>query len=175
MMAVPLRVKRLPHAIEIGLPLPAYAKEGDVGLDLRACWRLGQKIKFLRVYEEGRQVEFDVREGDYFHLEPKERVWIPTGIAVEIPDGYEITVRGRSGFAFNHFVHCGHFGTIDSGYRGEVLVELVNDGDEMLAIVRGDRIAQMVVSPIARCSVMEVNELSESPRSSSGFGSSGKG
>lgn len=148
MKKVVLKVKRLPHAE--GLPLPSYATPYSSGLDLRAAISEPVKIK------------------------PFERVIIPTGLIIEIPEGYEGQVRPRSGLALKKGITVLNSpGTIDSDYRGEVKVILINLGNEEVVIERGDRIAQLVISPVQRVEVVEVEELSETIRGEGGFGSTG--
>lgn len=143
-----VRVKRLPHGE--GIELPSYATEHSAGLDLRAA------------------VEEPVV------LKPLERVLIPTGFVFEIPEGYEGQVRPRSGLALRKGVTVLNSpGTVDSDYRGEVKVLLVNLGREEVVINRGDRIAQMVIAPVSRVEVVEVEEVSQTSRGEGGFGSTG--
>lgn len=133
------------------LPLPAYESEGAAGLDLRA------------------DVDEPVRLG------PGERALIPTGLVVELPNGYEAQIRPRSGLALRHGVTLLNSpGTIDSDYRGEVRVLLVNLGSESFAVERGDRIAQMVVAPLTRVRLSEADELSATRRGDGGFGHTGR-
>lgn len=128
--------------------LPVQAYEGDAGLDLAACE--------------------DVR------LEPGERAVVGTGLAVEIPEGYAGFVQPRSGLAARHGIGVVNSpGLIDSGYRGEVRVVLLNtDRREAFEVTRGMRIAQLVVAPIATVRVLEAEELTASERGARGFGSS---
>jgi dUTP pyrophosphatase len=131
------------------LPLPAYATEGAAGLDLRA--------------DEG------------CTLAPGERRLVPTGLALGLPPGHEGQVRPRSGLAVRHGIGMVNApGTIDADYRGEVGVVLVNLGDEPFEVARGDRIAQLVVAPVARVDVVEVEALGGSGRGEGGFGSTGR-
>ena len=147
--AVPVRVRRLPHAA--GLPLPQRASAGSAGLDLRAA-----------VAEE-------------VVLAPGARVLVPTGLVIEIPPGWEGQVRPRSGLALRHGITLPNApGTIDSDYRGELAVILANGGSEPFAIRRGDRIAQLVVAPVASVEWVEADELSSSGREGGGFGSTGR-
>jgi dUTP pyrophosphatase len=142
-----LRVSRVAGAED--LPLPRYATEGAAGLDLRAA--LG-----------GRLV-----------LGPGERALIPTGLRFAVPAGYEAQVRPRSGLALRHGIVLPNSpGTIDSDYRGEVQVILWNAGPEPFAIERGDRIAQLVIAPVAHVE-LEESALDETPRGAGGFGSTG--
>ena len=149
MTAVAVRVRRLPHAA--GLPLPAPASEGSAGLDLRAA-------------VDGELV-----------LAPGDRLLVPTGLVLEIPPGWEGQVRPRSGLALRHgLTRPNSPGTIDSDYRGEVAVILFNLGGEPVTLRRGDRIAQLVVTPVARVEWVESEELSASDRRDGGFGSTGQ-
>lgn len=139
---------RLPHGE--GLPLPAYVTAGSAGMDLAAA----------------------VTEAVL--LGPGERRLIPTGLAIALPDGYEAQVRPRSGLALRHGVTVLNSpGTIDADYRGEVGVILVNHGDAPFRIGRGDRVAQLVIAPVARARLLEVPELPDSARGPGGFGSTG--
>jgi len=148
MSKVILKVKRLPHAE--GLPLPSYATPYSSGLDLRAAIDKPLKIK------------------------PFERVLIPTGLILEIPEGYEGQVRPRSGLALKKGLTVLNApGTIDADYRGEVKVILINLGQEEVVIERGERIAQLVISPVQRVEVVEVEEVSSTERGEGGFGSTG--
>jgi dUTP pyrophosphatase len=127
--------------------VPRQAYEGDAGLDLSAC------------------------EGVV--LGPGERAVVPTGLAVEIPEGHAGFVQPRSGLASRHGIGIVNSpGLIDSGYRGEIQVVLLNTGDEPFAVEPGMRIAQLVVVPVAAVRVIEVDELAASERGSRGFGSS---
>ena len=143
-----LRVHRLGHAAD--LPLPAPASAGSSGSDLRAAI------------------------GDALTLAPGERALVPAGIRLEIPAGYEAQVRPRSGLALRHGVTVLNSpGTIDSDYRGEVGVILVNLGSESFTLRRGDRIAQLVVQKVERAEWRETGDLAASERGEGGFGSSG--
>src|SRR5918996_3241539 len=150
MDAVTIKVTRLrPHPSP--LPLPRYQTEHAAGLDLLA----------------------DVSEP--LVLGPFERAAIPTGLAFEIPEGFEGQVRPRSGLALNAGVTCLNApGTIDADYRGELKVILANLSREPFTVRRGDRIAQLVISPVARAALAEVAELGGSARGSGGFGSTGQ-
>jgi dUTP pyrophosphatase len=107
-------------------------------------------------------------------LEPGERLGVPTGLAIELPAGYEAQVRPRSGLAIRHGVTVVNApGTIDADYRGEVVVLLVNLGSSRHTIAPGDRIAQLVIAPVTRAEVVEVDELSASQRGDGGFGHTG--
>lgn len=146
-------VRRLPHGE--GLPLPAYASEGAAGLDLIAALAPGQKLV----------------------LEPGARDLVPTGLALMLPVGYEGQVRPRSGLAFEHGVSVLNSpGTIDSDYRGEIKVLLVNFGAHPFDILRGMRIAQLVIAPCARVVLVETDAaLDATSRGANGFGSTGTG
>jgi dUTP pyrophosphatase len=147
---VEVPVKVLPHGR--GLPLPHYASDGAAGMDLRAA----------------------TPEGEAVELAPGERRLVPTGIAIALPEGYEAQVRPRSGLAVRHGITCLNSpGTVDSDYRGEINVILINHGQESFRIVRGDRIAQLVVAPVARAVWWAAEELAETGRGAGGFGSSG--
>ena len=148
--ALPVRIKRLAHAQ--GLPLPAYATAGSVGADLLAAISAPALI------------------------EPGARLMVPTGIAVALPEGYEAQVRPRSGLAVRHGVTVLNSpGTIDSDYRGEISVILINLGRRPYTIRRGQAIAQMVVAPAVRIGWREADELPPSARGSGGFGSTSAG
>ena len=145
-----LAIVRLPHAA--GLDLPAYETDGAAGLDLRAA----------------------VPEDRPLILPPGRRAAVPTGLVLELPDGHEGQVRPRSGLALKHGITCLNTpGTIDSDYRGEVKVLLVNLGDEEFAVTRGMRIAQLVVAPVTRVTVEEHETSSVTARGAGGFGSTG--
>jgi dUTP pyrophosphatase len=144
-------IVRLPHAE--GLPLPAYQTEGAAGLDLIAA-----------LDAQGPMT-----------LAPGARALIPTGLILELPQGYEAQVRPRSGLAVNHGVTVLNSpGTVDSDYRGEVRVILANLGQAPFEIRRGERIAQLVISPVTHATLVEVNEVSNTLRGAGGFGSTGK-
>jgi dUTP pyrophosphatase len=133
-----------------GLPLPTYMTPGAAGVDLRAA--LAEPLR----------------------LAPGERRLIPTGIRVAIPPGYEGQVRPRSGLAIQHGVTLLNApGTVDSDYRGEVGVVLANLGAEPFTVRRGDRIAQMVVAPVARAELVRTDALPETERGGGGFGHTG--
>ena len=145
---VTVRVVRLPHGE--GLDLPAYETAGSAGMDLRAA------------------VDAPLT------LHPGERALVPTGLVFELPEGYEAQVRPRSGLAFKHGITCLNTpGTIDSDYRGEVKVLLVNLGEDAFDIARGMRIAQMVVAPVVQVRIEERGLASETGRGAGGFGSTG--
>lgn len=148
MSVIDLRIQRLPHAD--GLELPAYETADSSGMDLRAA-------------VDG---PVAIRSG--------ERALIPTGLKMEIPRGYEGQVRTRSGLAVKHGLKVLNSpGTIDADYRGEVKVILINCGEDTVAIERGDRVAQLVIAPVARAAVAEVDEVDDTTRGEGGFGSTG--
>ncbi len=146
-----IRISRLPHGE--GLDAPFYASAGAVGLDLRAALAPGRKLV----------------------LEPGARDLVPTGFAIHLPPGYEAQIRPRSGLALEHGVTILNApGTIDSDYRGEVKALLVNFGAHPFEIVRGMRVAQLVVAPVTRAVLEETQGgLDETERGSGGFGSTG--
>jgi dUTP pyrophosphatase len=126
-------------------------------------------------YETGGAAGLDLRADEGFALAPGERRLVPTGLALEIPQGHEGQVRPRSGLALRHGVGMVNApGTIDSDYRGEVGVILVNHGQATVSFARGDRIAQLVIAPVSRATLELVDGLSESDRGAGGFGSTGK-
>ena len=126
-------------------------------------------------YETGGAAGLDLRADDGFALAPGERRLVPTGLALEIPQGHEGQVRPRSGLALRHGVGMVNApGTVDSDYRGEVGVILVNHGQAPVSFARGDRIAQLVIAPVSRAALELVDGLSESDRGAGGFGSTGK-
>jgi len=106
-------------------------------------------------------------------LEPDTYLWLPTGFGVAIPEGYEGQVRGRSGLAFKQGVTVMHIGTIDSGYRGELHVALINHSKNISYLYHGERIAQLIIAPIAQCQPELVEALDDTVRSRDGFGSTG--
>ena len=130
-------------------PLPKYARDGDAGMDICAA--------------------------EDIHISPFNWKAISTGLFVEIPDGYEIQIRSRSGLAFKHGISVLNSpGTIDSGYRGEIKVILKNSDHHRYDVKKGERIAQMVVSEFTKTSFIEVAELSDTERGEGGLGSTGK-
>jgi len=144
---VPLQ--RLPHGA--GLPLPSYATVDAAGLDLLAA--VAEPIE----------------------LAPGARRLVPTGISIALPPGYEAQLRPRSGLALKHGVTLLNSpGTIDADYRGEVGVILINLGEAPFRLQRGDRIAQLVIAPVARLAWRESEALPESVRGAGGFGSTGR-
>jgi dUTP pyrophosphatase len=143
---VAVRLKRLPHGE--GLELPRYATQGAAGMDVLAA--------------------------EDVTLAPGGRHAVATGLSVAIPPGYEIQVRPRSGLALKHGISVPNTpGTIDSDYRGELKVILINHGGEPFAIQRGDRVAQLVLAPVTLAEWDEVGDLDETARGAGGFGSTG--
>ena len=148
MSAINLRIQLLPHAM--GLDLPEYQTPGSSGIDLRAA------VQEPTIIGSG------------------ERVMIPTGLKMEIPVGYEGQVRTRSGLAATRgLVVLNSPGTVDADYRGEVKVILMNLGSEPLTINRGERVAQLVIAPVTRVVITEVEDVNETIRGPGGFGSTG--
>ena len=143
-------VLRLAHAN--GLPLPAYQSAGAAGMDLAAA----------------------VPERTPLRLEPRQRALVPTGLVLELPPGFEAQVRPRSGLALRHGVTVLNSpGTIDSDYRGEVQVLLVNLSGAAFVVRRGERIAQLVVQPVAHAELIELKTTAKTRRGAGGFGSTG--
>ena len=139
------------------LPLPAYETSGAAGADIRA------------------NLMPDMR-GAGFVLQPMQRAIVPTGFRVEIPLGYEMQIRPRSGLALKHGISLPNTpGTIDSDYRGPLGVALINFGAEAYMIGHGDRIAQMIVAPVVQARFIVVDSLSDTQRGEGGFGSTGRG
>lgn len=146
---IPIAVHILPHGKNMALP--AYMTPGAAGMDLQAA-----------ITEEKT-------------LAPGEKALIPTGLTMAIPPGWEVQIRPRSGLAFKHGITVLNApGTIDSDYRGEVAILLVNFGAESFVIQRGERIAQMVLAPVARAKWHLVDELETSLRGAGGFGHTGR-
>ena len=144
---VVLKIQKLPHCAG----LPEYKTKGAAGMDLVAS-----------------------NEEDIV-LKPLERFLVPTGIKIELPEGYEAQIRPRSGLSVKHgisLINC--IGTVDEDYRGEVMAGVVNLSSETYTIQRGERIAQMVIAPVTKADIETVPELSETLRGEGGFGSTGK-
>ncbi|WP_340102679.1 dUTP diphosphatase [Rhodohalobacter sp. 8-1] len=140
--------KKLSHAAD--LPLPSYESDYAAGMDLRAAVPGTVPIK------------------------PGERALIPTGLQMGLQDGFEAQIRPRSGLAFKFGITMLNApGTIDSDYRGEIKVLVINHGDEVFNVSFGDRIAQMIIAPVSRAEIREVQELGETERNKGGFGSTG--
>ena len=146
-----VRVRRLDHGRD--LPLPAYETAMAAGMDLRAA----------------------IPEDAPIVLHPGDRKPIPTGLAIALPPGWEAQVRPRSGLALRHGItQLNTPGTIDADYRGEVMVILINHGAESFTVRRGERIAQIVVAPVAQATWEEVETLDDTARGAGGFGSTGR-
>lgn len=145
-----IKIKRITKGYN-DIPLPEYATEGSAGLDIRAAIKEPLLIKIGEV------------------------VIVPTNLSVEIPKGYEIQVRPRSGLAAKHGIGILNSpGTIDSDYRGEIKILLINFGKEDFTIQKGDRIAQLIVSRVFKANFNEETSLNESKRGAGGFGHTGK-
>ena len=145
-----LRIQRLPHAAR--LDLPAYATTGAAGMDLLAA--VAEPVT----------------------VAPRARALIPTGLRVAIPEGHELQIRPRSGLALKNGITLPNTpGTIDSDYRGELGVILLNTSDTPFVVERGMRIAQAVLAPVLRVEWLEVEELDDTARGAGGFGSTGRG
>ena len=148
MNAITLQLRRLPHSE--GLPLPTYMTAGAAGMDLHAA------------------VAEDVR------IDPGSIVLVPTGLEIAVPSGFEAQVRPRSGLAVKHGISLPNTpATIDSDYRGEIRVPLINLGREPFVVSRAMRIAQLVVAPVVRVAWEEVKDLPPTARAAGGFGHSG--
>ena len=144
-------VVQLPHARD--MPLPYYQSAGAAGIDLTAA----------------------VQDGHPLTLGPGDRALVPTGLVLQIPEGHEAQVRPRSGIALRHGVTVLNSpGTIDADYRGEVMVLLINHGDEPVDIKRGERIAQLVFAPVTQANLVAVKSVSDTTRGGGGFGSTGR-
>ena len=142
-----IKFKRLEHGV--GLPLPAYQTAGAAGMDICSA------------------VSCAISAGD--------KRAVPTGFAVAVPEGWELQVRPRSGLAAKLMVTVGNSpGTIDSDYRGEIQVILINLGQEPFTIQRGERIAQLVLAPVTRLAWAQADQLGETARGAGGFGSTGR-
>jgi dUTP pyrophosphatase len=149
MSPLTIRVERLPHAD--GLPLPAYATAGSAGLDLRAAVA-----------------------GELW-IAPGARRAVPTGLRIALPPGCEGQIRPRSGLALRDGIGLPNApGTLDSDYRGELMVILINHSSRPFRVERGDRIAQLVVAPVVRVEVVAIEAVEATPRGDGGFGSTGR-
>lgn len=143
---ITLKVQKLPHCFK----LPQYQTEGAAAMDLYAA------------------------NENTITLKPLERALVPTGIKIELPQGYEAQVRPRSGLAIKNGISLSNcVGTIDEDYRGEVCVGLINYSNEEFSVHRGDRIAQMLIAPVTKAVIETVEELSQTARQEGGFGSTG--
>jgi dUTP pyrophosphatase len=148
---VMVQLKWLEHGR--GLELPAYQSAGAAGFDIRAAVAADKPV----------------------NLAAGERALIPSGFSIAVPDGFELQVRPRSGLAMRHGVTVLNApGTVDSDYRGEVMVLLVNLGGEPFRIERGERIAQGILAPVARAELVEAETLPDTMRGTGGFGSTGR-
>lgn len=148
MADTPIEVNIINHSSN---PLPHYATEGASGMDIRA-W-LGAPVQ----------------------LQPLERTLVPTGLFIELPQGYEVQVRPRSGMALKHGITCLNSpGTVDADYRGELKVILINLSSEVQTIHPGDRIAQMVLQKVEKISWQPVEAIADTARGAGGFGHTGK-
>ncbi|RCL02310.1 MAG: dUTP pyrophosphatase [Candidatus Tokpelaia sp. JSC189] len=146
-----LSITRLPHAAD--LELPSYETVGAAGLDLRAAVPDDRQIILL----------------------PGKRALVPTGLIFELPLGFEAQIRPRSGLALKYGITCLNTpGTIDSDYRGEIKILLINLGEKEFRITRGMRIAQAIIAPISQVIVVETAHISETKRAAGGFGSTGQ-
>jgi dUTP pyrophosphatase len=151
-LQIRLDVMRLPHGAD--LPLPSYQSEGAAGLDLLAAVAADAPVI----------------------IGPGQRALVPTGIAIALPVGTEGQVRPRSGLAARHGVTVLNApGTIDADYRGEIQVILVNLGQESFTVMRGTRIAQLIIAPVLQVTICETANLDETTRGVAGFGSTGMG
>lgn len=151
MTEITVAVRPLPHFE--GLDLPVYETLGAAGMDVRAA----------------------VAQDEPLVLNPGEKTMVPTGLSVAIPQGYEIQMRPRSGLAAKHGITCLNSpGTIDSDYRGELKVILINHGQDAFTIARGERIGQMLLAPVTRLVWKQVETLDETDRGAGGFGSTGR-
>jgi dUTP pyrophosphatase len=152
-MTATISLPVLPLAHFEGLDLPKYETIGSAGMDVRAA----------------------VPEAEPLTLKPGARALVPTGLSFAIPDGFEMQVRPRSGLAFKHGITCLNTpGTIDSDYRGELKVLLINLGDTDFVIQRGERVAQLIMAPVTQGLWEKVDILPSSDRGEGGFGSTGK-
>jgi len=149
---IELKFKKLAHYDSL-LPLPAYESALAAGADIRACFENKESLT----------------------IKPGQRVLIPTALSFEIPAGYEIQVRPRSGLSFKTpLLVVNSPGTIDADYRGEVKIIMGNFGNDPFVIEHGERVAQLVVAPVLQVKFNEVSDLSDTARGESGFGSTGK-
>lgn len=152
-MTKPVKIEVCPLPHFKGLALPAYETPGSAGMDLRAA----------------------VPDLEPLTLDPGARAMVPTGLSFAIPFGFEVQIRPRSGLAAKHGLTCLNTpGTIDSDYRGEIKVILINLGDKPFVIERGERIAQMVLAPVTQAVWEEVAILDGTSRGTGGFGSTGR-
>lgn len=149
-MSLTVHIKRLPHAAD--LPIPRYETTGAAGLDLQAAVAIDAPLT----------------------LKAGARALVPTGLMLALPAGFEAQVRPRSGLALKQGITLVNSpGTIDSDYRGEIGVILINHGQEDVVVTRGMRIAQLVIAPVIQARLVEVGELDDTDRAAGGFGSTG--
>ncbi len=149
-MSLTVHIKRLPHAAD--LPIPRYETAGAAGLDLQAAVAIDAPLI----------------------LKAGARALVPTGLMLALPAGFEAQVRPRSGLALKQGITLVNSpGTIDSDYRGEIGVILINHGQEDVVVTRGMRIAQLVIAPVIQARLVEVGELDDTDRAAGGFGSTG--
>ncbi len=153
-MAPEIPVTQLDH-FDPALPLPAYESAGAAGMDLRASLHADDRAEGIKLPSRG-------------------RVLVPTGLAMAIPPGFEGQIRPRSGLAARHGItQLNSPGTVDSDYRGEIMVLMTNLGAETFVIRHGERIAQMVIAPVVQAAMVRVEALPDSERGAGGFGSTG--
>jgi len=139
---------------DLSIPLPSYASAGAAGADVRA----------------------NLPDGVSITLEPGQRALVPTGLRIEIPQGFEVQVRPRSGLALKHGITLPNTpGTIDSDYRGPLGVIVLNAGQESFEVTHGERIAQLIVAPVVQATFEATDTLSDTDRGAGGFGSTGRG
>jgi dUTP pyrophosphatase len=151
MQTVDVKIKKLDH-YDSNLALPSYETTGAAGADVRACVGLNEEMV----------------------IKPGERVLVPTGFSLEIPHGYEIQVRPRSGLSFKTgLMVVNSPGTIDSDYRGEVKIILGNLGNKDEVVKHGDRVAQLLLAPVIQAKFIEASDLTDTARGAGGFGSTG--
>ena len=149
---IELKIKKLEH-FDNNLPLPKYETAGAAGADLRASMPNQENMT----------------------IAPGKRVLVPTGLSYEIPEGYEVQVRPRSGMSLKtNLLIVNSPGTIDCDYRGEIKIIIGNFGEDDAVIEHGDRIAQMVIAPVTQATLVETSILSDTDRGAGGFGSTGK-
>ena len=152
--SVQVNISRTSNA-DVNVPLPGYETQGAAGMDVRANFDKSARAEDVTI-------------------EPGERTLIPTGLVLEVPVGYEVQVRPRSGLALKSGITLANApGTVDSDYRGELGVILINLGFEPFKVSHGDRIAQLVLAPVTRCEWNEVGGHDATPRGAGGFGSTG--
>ncbi len=153
-MSLDLAIMTLAHH-DPALALPAYESAAAAGMDLRACLTPDDRVDGLKVPSLG-------------------RVLVPTGLAIALPDGYEAQIRPRSGLALRHGITVLNSpGTIDTDYRGEIKVLLINLGPEIVTLAHGDRVAQMIIAPYVQTRPVAVTTLDATARGAGGFGSTG--